>query len=179
MKNTIVQPARILFVILFAALLTLSLGFGPVKSVKAQDPAPTIYYVLPGGTGDCTSWVSACDLQAALISATSGSEIWAAAGVYKPTTDPADRAATFQLKASVAVYGGFAGTETSRDQRVWATNVTILSGDLNGDDAGFTNNGENSYHVVTGANRRDPGRGDHLRRKRKWDRKPKCRRRDV
>jgi hypothetical protein len=51
----------------------------------------------------------------------------------------------------VALYGGFAGTESARSQRDPATNVTILSGDLNGDDVGFTNNSENVYHVVTGA----------------------------
>ena len=52
----------------------------------------------------------------------------------------------------MGVYGGFAGTETSRDERDWATNVTTLSGDLLGDDApGFINYDENSYHVVTGS----------------------------
>jgi len=107
-------------------------------------------YAKPGGTGDCSSWANACALQTALTGATSGDEIWAAAGEYKPTTG-ADRQATFQLIDGVAVYGGFAGTETARDQRDPAANVTILRGDLNGDDVGFTNNGDNSYHVVTGA----------------------------
>jgi hypothetical protein len=111
---------------------------------------------MQGGTGDCTSWGDACDLQAALAAAASSDEIWAAAGVYQPTADPAaadPRTATFHLKSGVAVYGGFAGTETSRDERNPAANVTILSGDLNGDDgANFANNSENSYHVVIGAN---------------------------
>ena len=80
-------------------------------------------------------------------------------GRYKPTTGT-DRTATFQLKNGVAVYGGFAGTETARDQRNPATNVTILSGDIDNNDSQtpmitdlttVTGNTTNSYHVVTGA----------------------------
>ena len=54
----------------------------------------------------------------------------------------------------VTLYGGFAGTETSLDQRDPAINETVLSGDLAGDDdpnVPFSNNEENAYHVVTGA----------------------------
>jgi len=114
--------------------------------------APAVRYAKPAasGTGNCSSWAEACTLQTALTTAVNGDEIWAAAGTYKPTTG-ADRAATFQLKNGVALYGGFAGTETARIQRNLAVNATILSGDLSGDDVGFTNNSENVYHVVTGA----------------------------
>jgi hypothetical protein len=104
------------------------------------------YYVKPtaSGSGNCQSWANACTLQNALVTATSGDEIWVAAETYKPTTGT-DRTATFQLKSGVAVYGGFDGTETTRDQRKPATNITILSGDIgtSGD------NSDNSYHVVT------------------------------
>ena len=55
------------------------------------------------------------------------------------------------LIGNVALYGGFAGNETARGQRNLLTNVTVLSGDLKGDDSGFTNNADNVYHVVTGA----------------------------
>ena len=97
---------------------------------------------------DCSSWANACSLQTALTDSGSGDQIWVAAGMYKPG---AARTDTFQLKNGVAVYGGFAGTETLLTERNPAANVAILSGDLNGDDSGFTNNGENSYHVVTGS----------------------------
>ena len=95
-------------------------------------------------------WANACTLQTALTNAVSGDQIWVAAGTHIPSTT-GDRSATFHLKDGVAVYGGFVGTEISLDQRNWTANVVTLSGDLNGDDNGFTNNSENSYHVTTGA----------------------------
>ncbi|MCK4660254.1 MAG: hypothetical protein KAV82_12095, partial [Phycisphaerae bacterium] len=103
------------------------------------------------GANDGSSWTDAyTDLQDALSAATSGDEIWVADGTYKPAGAGGNRAATFQLISGVAIYGGFAGTETQRDQRDWDANAAILNGDLNGDDSGFTNNGENTYHVITG-----------------------------
>ncbi len=107
------------------------------------------------GANDGTAWSDAyTELQSALTIAQSGDTIWVADGTYLPDYDvdtqlhTGDRMATFQLPASVAVYGGFDGTETSLDQRNWQANETILSGDLAGNDDDFTNNDENSYHVV-------------------------------
>jgi hypothetical protein len=104
------------------------------------------------GANDGTSWTDAyTDLQAALAEADAGSgpfEIWVAEGTYKPG---ATRTATFQLLDGVALYGGFDGTETSRDQRNCVDHETILSGDLNGDDGpDWTDRDDNSNHVVTG-----------------------------
>ncbi len=71
-------------------------------------------------------------------------EIWVAAGKYTPT-DGTSRSATLRLKNGVALYGGFAGSESSRDLRNWRKNVTTLSGDI-----GIINAyRDNSYHVVT------------------------------
>lgn len=110
-------------------------------------------------SGDGGSWATAFKtLQEALAAANTCSnitQIWVAAGTYKPTTDN-DRNASFVMKNGVAIYGGFAGTETQLSQRNWATNVTILSGDLSGDDVvsgsgatlSITNNGDNSLHVI-------------------------------
>ena len=104
--------------------------------------------------GDGSSWGNAYSkLQDALDVAQSGNEIWVAAGTYIPTKKvggDAERKRSFQLKSGVALYGGFNGTETSRDQRDWNGNKTILNGDLNGDDNGFENKDDNSYHVVHG-----------------------------
>ncbi len=67
-------------------------------------------------------------------------EIWVAGGTYKPTS-PKEIAATFELVDGVAMYGGFAGTETSRSQRNWVRNPTVLSGDIDG------NEERDSYNV--------------------------------
>jgi len=78
-------------------------------------------------------------------------EVWVAAGTYTPSAN-GDRTTSFPLKVGVDIYGGFIGTETDRNQRDPAANLTILSGDLLGNDGeDFANNGENSFHVVTGA----------------------------
>ena len=123
--------------------LGLLLGFMVAGVPVAQ---ATVRYATPGGVGTCASWVDACTLQAALSVAASGDEIWVQQGTHKPTTGT-DRTATFQLKAAVALYGGFAGGETTRAERDWEANVTTLSGDI-----GVANDtADNSYQVVTGA----------------------------
>jgi len=66
-------------------------------------------------------------------------------GTYKPTSGT-NRTISFQLKNNVALYGGFAGTETLRSQRNSAVNLTVLSGDI----GALTVATDNSYHVVTG-----------------------------
>jgi predicted outer membrane repeat protein len=109
---------------------------------------PTILYAIPGGatSGMCESWANACELRYALPNSAAGQEIWVKTGTYQPTSDT-DRSATFLLKNGVAVYGGFVGSETARDQRDLAANLVTLSGDI-----GTPGNaGDNSYHVVTGA----------------------------
>ena len=102
------------------------------------------------GANDGSTWDDALtDLQPALTAAGSGTEIWVAAGTYKPTSGT-DRSASFQMKNGVTLYGGFDPSvgDTAFEDRDWEANETILSGDLNGDDGpDFANNGENSYHV--------------------------------
>ena len=128
---------------------------------ELSEHGAAVLYVSPDGTSQtCDTWENACDLQTALFWAAAGDEIWVKAGVNKPTADTRSPDATFQLKEGVALYGGFAGTETARDQRDWETHITVLSGDLGGDDATDPNGvvtdtadivGPNAYHVVTGS----------------------------
>jgi predicted outer membrane repeat protein len=103
-----------------------------------------IIYVKSGSTGNGSAWNNAYgSLVSALTAAQSSDEIWVSAGTYKPTTGT-DRTASFTLKNNVGIYGGFAGTETARNQRNIATNVTILSGEI-----GVAGIADNVYHVVS------------------------------
>ncbi len=131
---------------IFSMLLILAfmLAIRPFRSVQADG----VLFVksTASGTGNCSSWANACTLQTALTGAISGDEIWVAAGTHKPTTG-IDRTVTFQLKSGVALYGGFAGTETTLGQRNWSDNLTILSGDIGEIDNIY----DNSRSVVNGS----------------------------
>lgn len=64
-----------------------------------------------------------------------GRQIWVAAGTYIPATDPEYADVTFGLVNGIALYGGFAGTETALSQRNLAdpNNETVLTGDTDND----------------------------------------------
>ena len=135
--------------------LLLVLFLSPASAARAN---PGILRAAPDGVtnGNCDSWANACTLQRALAVAVSGDEIWVKAGVHHPGSNRTD---TFTLKNGVAIYGGFAGKENSRNQRNWQTNLTILSGDIDHNDTNTDGNniaetwndieGNNAYHVVT------------------------------
>ena len=100
------------------------------------------------GSNSGTSWSNAyTELQSALERARKGcgSQIWVAQGTYKPTDEHGDREATFELVGGLPMYGGFAGTETTLDQRDWMTNETVLSGDIDGGGR----DSDDVWHVVT------------------------------
>lgn len=117
--------------------------------------ATTVKYVtqIGGGIKDGSSWNNAYDstgLQTAIntLAANGGGQVWVAKGTYYPTEDemgnknPVDpRMKTFSLKKGVAVYGGFAGTESSIPT---SAIETILSGDIGERD----DNSDNCYNVI-------------------------------
>lgn len=108
-----------------------------------------LYYVREDGSGDGSSWENALGEQRfidTLETALADDEFWIAAGTYRPTTDPGDRSASFALKSGVALYGGFAGTEDRREDRDWTANVTVLTGEIQGNDEPS----DNSFHVLLG-----------------------------
>jgi parallel beta-helix repeat protein len=110
------------------------------------------------GNNDGTSWTDAfTSLQDALLAASYGDEILIAQGIYFPDIGVGitqnDRTVSFNLKHGVVVQGGYAGNSgADPDERDIEVYETVLSGDLLGNDGpNFANNGDNSYHVVTGS----------------------------
>ncbi len=131
-------------------------GYGcDIGAVEVEVNARRCYVdVAASGANDGSGWADAfVDLQSALGDV-SCSTIWVADGIYTPGTQPGDR---FEILPGMHVYGGFAGTETSLQQRDPKANFTVLSGDIDGNDssnaAGIDMSysdivGDNSYHVV-------------------------------
>lgn len=131
-----------------------------VLSASTCHALTLVCYVNGAATGadDGSTWPNAfTDLQSALQDKTCR-EIWVAQGVYKPTSGK-NETISFAVSLGVQLYGGFAGNETTRDPRDPLAHPTILSGDIDNDDAhvGDTNidttfadiHGDNSYHVIT------------------------------
>lgn len=144
MRTSKIPPFLILFVVLITTTTTLG------QTIRYVDDDAAL-------GGDGTSWTTAFKyLQDVLWIANAGDEIRVAGGTYKPDQDEVgnvttgDRTATFQLISGVGLSGGYAGltdpnNPNTRDIELYET---ILSGDLFGDDYGFSNYEENSYHVV-------------------------------
>ena len=118
--------------------------------VLAQSASAVIIYVNAANTGGPwagTAWSNAFrTVTEGLTAAASNGQVWVAQGTYTPTAG--NRTNSFFLKSGVALYGGFAGSETSLAQRDWTGHPTILSGDIG--IAGVST--DNCYHVVTGVN---------------------------
>src|SRR5512138_3550425 len=137
---------RLFTVFLLAVLLVSTI---PASSVHAVGRIIRVAATLPTGPigpiiRRCgVSWDTPCELQQALSIAIAGDSIWAMEGTYKPTTT-SDRTISFTLKNGVALYGGFAGTETALEQRNPNVNATILSGNIGSSSSRY----DNSYHVV-------------------------------
>ncbi len=93
-----------------------------------------VIYVAQDAIGDesGSDWSNACtSISIGLAASVLGDEVWVAAGQYLEA---------IEMKEGVALYGGFVGSERSREERDWAANETII------DATGL------ETHVVTGAN---------------------------
>lgn len=120
----------------------------------------TIYYVRVTGltANDGLSWAKSTTIQQALAIAAAGDTILVAKGTYKPDTLGTNRNLSFVLKDRMVLVGGYADTgNPAIGSRNPATNITILSGDLSGNDdcTAMSSGGsvatyaDNSLHVVT------------------------------
>ena len=135
-----------------ALLLLLLLGSLPSLAQSRR-------YVKPGGKGDGSSWANAGDLQAQIMAALPGAEVWVLAGTYIPTDNPYSTSPTdprntdpryfcFYMRDNIKIYGGFAGNELNlSDRRLTYPSSTTLSGDVG--NAGV--NTDNCYHVIKNA----------------------------
>lgn len=144
---------------LLTALLILNVSF-----------AATIYVDHDAtGAANGTTWIDAyTDLQVAIDAASSGDEIWVTLGIYYPTKDktgnssPTDnRTKTFYVNKDISIHGGFVGAiagvyvgETSLNDRLFTTvnpftatasEATILSGDLLGNEVKDINTAGSAY----------------------------------
>lgn len=126
-----------------------------------------IYYVSPTGNGNGSSWQSTMKLADALTAAQAGDQIWVQG--FETVTRESNLYVTpakegFTLKSGVRLYGGFAGTETSIDQRETLNGTyqmkyrSVLTGDIGRDDAydntklifpENTTREDNATHVLT------------------------------
>jgi parallel beta-helix repeat protein len=115
-----------------------------------------------------TSWAAAKKtVQAAINAANALDEIWVAAGTYN---EHIANKAVGDAAVDVALYGGFAGTETLRSERDIAANLTVLHGTNDGIvvtikyAAGRATRIDGFY--ITGGNKSstpgDPGGGIHI-----------------
>lgn len=134
-------------------------------------PATRIRYVKPTatGTGDGSSWDNASgDLQKMIDELAESTpsqtgEVWVAAGTYTPQSQLISGtaySASFRMRDGISVYGGFAGTERTKLERVKKSampwdfmNQTILEAAYyNHGDLAWTNNKwtltSDSRHVV-------------------------------
>jgi len=138
-----------------------TIDMGAYEWISGTDPHG-IYYVKHDAApiNDGTSWDDAfTSIQSALDISVGGDQVWVATGTYYPSydygLDIGERGKHFRMIEGVKIYGGFAGTEDSINQRTdfgyGETNKTILSGDIGNEG----DNTDNCYHVFfhpTGSN---------------------------
>ena len=117
-------------------------------TVTVTGPAATVVFVNQANFAapiqNGLTWATAySNLQTALAATPTGTEIWVAQGMYKPTST-ISKTISFSIPSGAVIYGGFVGTETLLTQRNFNTNPTILSGEI----GTIANPQDNSFHVV-------------------------------
>lgn len=155
--NLVMEDNVKIFLICMCSLAMLAIGCGSEDILFSSEhfrKEKTTIYVNQAATGanDGTSWGSAFNnLQTAINNAGVNTEIWVAEGTYYPSqavSGTTSRHRSFVLRGEIKLYGGFAGNETSLEQRNISENITVLSGDIG--KSGDTT--DNCFRVVTARN---------------------------
>ncbi len=120
-------------------LIVACVASGWAGSAMAQPGNVLLVDAGASGANDGSSWANAFTniqpaVDAALASGGAKDEVWVRAGTYRPTRAHSVTSGpttitvkSFDVNGSVKVFGGFAGTETTRATRDFATNVTTLT----------------------------------------------------
>jgi hypothetical protein len=155
----------------FARITARIFGGNPVQDIGASEVSSDRVYVAknsPGPLTDGLTWQTAfLELNRAVKYAHPDTEIWVTAGTYYPIDllpgtmpTPTQQQVAFRPRPGVGIYGGFSGPsssgggETDKGQRDLFTNHTMLSGDIDKNDAtspvpnSDTIVGANSHSVV-------------------------------
>ena len=105
-------------------------------TITASLEAQTKYFVMPGASGNGSSWATAGDFQTIVNGASAGDSVFVVGGTYQPSSG-----ASYSMKEGIKIYGGFVGTETSLNQRsLTVSNSSILKGN----NASVINNNSNN-----------------------------------
>lgn len=105
------------------------------------------WFVTPAAltTGSGASWSDPLELRTAISNASAGDSIFVAQGNYQPPSG-----ISFSMKSGVKIYGGFAGTETSLNERdLQAGYISILQGN-NTRTVSNNNNGLDQTAILDG-----------------------------
>ncbi len=94
-------------------------------TLLAGPTSAATWYVDGTASGNGTSWAQGFETIAeAIADANAPDEIWVKAGTYTISSQ-------MLVDEAIGIYGGFAGSETERSQRDWATNTTTIDGQDN------------------------------------------------
>ncbi|MBO0934045.1 T9SS type A sorting domain-containing protein [Fibrella aquatilis] len=153
--NPLIVPVNTTTVFSVSGLTGINGGITSLTVTTVPVACRSTIYVTENGTGAQTGadWANAMagrNLQLAINAAQAcGGQVWVASGTYKPTTDN-NRAVSFSMKPGVAIYGGFAGGETSLSQRpaLGPNNGQPSSSTLSGDIGVVGTSADNSFHVI-------------------------------
>ncbi|MBO0939504.1 immunoglobulin domain-containing protein [Fibrella sp. HMF5335] len=153
--NPLIVPVNATTVFSVSGLTGINGGITSVTITTVPVVCRPTLYVTENGAGAQTGadWNNALagrNLQLAINTAQGcGGQVWVASGTYKPTQD-ANRAVSFSMKPGVAIYGGFAGNETSLLQRPVPNpnSGQPSSSTLSGDIGTVGTSADNSFHVI-------------------------------